>query len=67
MVCTRLMNEKTPAETVIKEINNSNNICNNNNNNYNVDNNFLFDSNILISKGKNFSSTSYKNLKRKHF
>ena len=30
MVCTRLMNEKTPAETVIKEINNNNN--NNNNN-----------------------------------
>ena len=25
MVCTRLMNEKTPAETVIKEINNNNN------------------------------------------
>ena len=24
MVCTRLMNEKTPAETVIKEINNNN-------------------------------------------
>ena len=26
MVCTRLMNEKTPAETVIKEINNNNNL-----------------------------------------
>ena len=25
MVCTRLMNEKTPAETVIKKINNNNN------------------------------------------
>ena len=31
MVRTRLMNEKTPAETVIKEINNNNN--NNNNDN----------------------------------
>ena len=31
MVYTRLMNEKTPAETVIKEINNNNN---NNNNKY---------------------------------
>ena len=29
MVCTRLMNEKTPSETVIKKINNNNN--NNNN------------------------------------
>ena len=26
MVCIRLMNEKTPTETVIKEINNNNNI-----------------------------------------
>ena len=25
MVCTRVMNEKTPAETVIKEVNNNNN------------------------------------------
>ena len=34
MVCTRLMNEKTAAETVIKEINNNNN--NNNNNSKNL-------------------------------
>ena len=32
-VCTRLMNEKTPVESVIKEINNNNNNINNNNNN----------------------------------
>ena len=44
MVCTRLINEKTPAETVIKEIinsnknNNSNNNTNNNNNNNNNNN-----------------------------
>ena len=37
----------------------------NNVNNDNVDNKFLCDSNILISKDKNFSNTSYKNLKRK--
>ena len=34
-------------------------------NNDNVDNKFLCDCNILISKDKNFSNTSYKNLKRK--
>lgn len=37
----------------------------NNINNDNVDNKFLCDSNILISKDKNFSNTTYKNLKRK--
>ena len=39
MVCTQQMNEKTPAETVIKEISNINNNNNNNNNNYNNNNN----------------------------
>ena len=35
IVCTQLMNEKTPAETVVKEINKNNNKADNNNNNNN--------------------------------